>query len=633
MKRLFSYWKTYRLQAVLAPLFKCLEACFELFVPIVIARMIDRGINGADRGYVLRMALMLLLLAGIGLACSVTAQYFAAKVAIHTGTQLRNDLFRHITGLGYGEIDNIGTSTLITRMSSDTNQVQTGVNMFLRLFMRSPFIVFGAMIMAFTIDGPSALIFVVTIPLLALVVFSIMLYTMPLYQNVQKQLDRVTKSSRENLLGVRVVRAFNRQKDEKQSFREENDRLVAMQVFVGKISALLNPVTYVIINLSIVVLILVGGERVMIGRLTQGEVVALVNYMSQILVELIKLANLIILISKALACLNRVEGILAMQPSVVSPEDRDTFSGAAGTLDLSGTVDRGFSENVAEKAFGVSEALNLSGTMGRDLPENRTDRTSSGEGADQVQPLIRFSHVSFSYGGGAPSLKDVDFSVRSGETIGIIGGTGCGKSTLVNLIPRFYDATEGTVQVNGADVRRQPLDALRGLVGMVPQRAVLFQGSLRDNMKWGKADATDEEIYQALETAQAAEFVKQKQEGLDLYIEQGGRNLSGGQRQRLTIARALVRKPKILILDDAASALDFATDAALRKAIRENTEGMTVFVISQRATSVKHADQIVVLEDGEVAGIGTHEGLLKACPVYREICLSQLSKEEVMAHV
>lgn len=578
MKRLFSYLKGYQLQAILAPLFKCLEACFELLVPLVVARMIDIGISGKDSTEVLKMGGILLLLAVIGLSCSITAQYFAAKVAIHEGTMLRNDLFRHINTLGYAEIDQLGTSTLITRMSSDTNQVQTGINMFLRLFMRSPFIVFGSMIMAFTIDVKAAVIFTVTIPLLALVVFSIMLYTMPLYRRVQKQLDAVTKSSRENLLGVRVVRAFNRQKDEMKVFQEENDRLAGMQVFVGKISALLNPLTYVIVNLAIVMLLLQGGKQVMIGRLTQGQVVALVNYMSQILVELIKLANLIILISKAFACMNRVEQIFLCTASVQEAEQ-------------------------------VKKA---------DISEN--------------EDAVVFDHVTFAYGSAAPSLKQISFRARRGETVGIIGGTGCGKTSLVHLIPRFYDVTEGSVLVNGQDVREVSLRALREKIGMVPQKSVLFHGSLRENMQWGYQEASDEEIFQALETAQAAEFVREKAEGLELMIEQGGRNLSGGQRQRLAIARALVRKPEILILDDSASALDFATDAALRRAIRESTKNMTVFLISQRASTVRQADQILVLDDGELVGIGTHETLLKHCEVYREICISQLSAEEVEHH-
>lgn len=580
MRRLLGYLKDYKFRTVIAPLFKCLEACFELLVPLVVADMIDNGIRRADNVYILKMAGLLVILALIGLTCSITAQYFAANVAIHVGTGMRRDLFRHILSLEYEDIDVTGTSTLITRMTSDINQVQTGVNMFLRLFMRSPFIVFGAMIMAFTVDVKAAITFVVTIPVLSLIVFSIMLCSMPLYKKVQRQLDKVMLITRENLLGSRVVRAFNRQQNEKKEFKKENDLLVSFQVFVGKISALLNPLTYVAVNLAVVVLLYIGGGRVAVGSLSQGQVVALVNYMLQILTELIKLADFIILMSKASACLSRVNAVFAMEPA-------------------------------------VSDC---------DNPEDI-------EGHEKEEDFLIFDNVDFAYAGSKEtSLKNVDFKVDAGDTIGIIGGTGSGKTTLVNLIPRFYDVTKGEIRFRGVPLQKYKLEALRVRVGVVPQKAVLFKGTLRDNMRWGKTDASDEEIWRALEIAQAAEIVEKKQEGLDMQIEQNGRNLSGGQRQRFTIARALVRQPEILILDDSASALDFATDAALRKAIRENTDHMTVFLVSQRATTVKNADKIVVLDDGKVVGVGTHAELLKTCHVYKEICLSQLSKEEVMNH-
>lgn len=596
MKRLLYYLKDYKFKAVIAPLFKCLEACFELFVPLVVASMIDRGIRQGDNAYILRMAGMLVLLALIGLVCSITAQYFAAKVAIHAGTSIRSDLFRKIMSLEYADIDTVGTSTLITRMTSDINQVQTGINMFLRLFMRSPFIVFGAMVMAFTVDGKAALIFVVTIPVLSLIVFSIMLYSMPLYKKVQKQLDKVMLITRENLLGARVVRAFNRQKNEKEDFKKENDLLVSFQIFVGKISALLNPLTYIVVNLAVVALLYVGGLRVDAGNLSQGQVVALVNYMLQILTELIKLADLIILMTKAFACMSRVSAVFEIEPDVRDCEEADVVPGRIG--DVSG--------NGKDAKGGTCRSV-------------------------VTEPLLAFDHVEFVYAGSKEaSLINVDFTVNAGETVGVIGGTGSGKSTLVNLIARFYDVTKGEIRFKGIPLPRLDLSELRKCIGVVPQKAVLFKGTLRENMQWGKNDAADEQIYQALRIAQAAEFVEKKQEGLELLIEQNGRNLSGGQRQRLTIARALVRQPEVLILDDSASALDFATDAALRRAIRENTGDMTVFLVSQRATTVKDADKIVVLDDGEVAGVGTHEQLLETCDVYREICLLQLSKEEVM---
>ena len=575
MKQLIKYLRKYKLESVLGPLFKMLEASFELFVPLIMARMIDVGIKNRDTSYILKMGGVLVLLGLIGLVCSLTAQYFAAKAAVGFGTALRNDLFAHINHLSYSDQDRMGTATLITRMTSDVNQVQSGLNLALRLLLRSPFIVFGAMIMAFTVNVPAAMVFVAAIPALSVVVFGIMTVSMPLYKKVQKQLDQVTLATRENLAGVRVIRAFNRQQYEMTRFDEANDRLVKLQVFVGKISALMNPVTYVMINLAIVAVIWISGKQVESGIITQGETVALVNYMSQILVELIKLANLIISISKALACAGRINAVFAEESSIVDPV-------GAVPVDTDGPA------------------------------------------------KIKFNHVFFSYQQAREdSLSDLDFSILKGQTVGIIGGTGSGKTSLVNLIARFYDVREGAVLVDGVDVRSYPLAGLREKIGMVPQKAVLFQGTLRENMQWGKKDATDEEIYQALAVAQAKEFVDGKEQGLELYIGQNGKNLSGGQRQRLTIARALVRQPEILIMDDSASALDFATDARLRQAIRENTADMTVLIVSQRASSLKAADQIIVMDDGKIAGCGTHEELMASCEVYREICLSQLSKEEV----
>lgn len=575
MKKLLKYLKDYKLESVLGPLFKLLEASFELLVPLVMASVIDVGIKNQDVSYILKMGGILVLLGFIGLTCSITAQYFAAKAAAGFGTALRNDLFAHINRLSFGEIDTIGTSTLITRMTSDANQVQSGLNLTLRLFLRSPFIVLGAMVMAFTINTKAALVFVATIPVLSLVVFGIMFLSMPLYKKVQKQLDQVLLAARENLGGVRVIRAFHRQDDEIKRFDRENGLLVRFQVFVGKISSLLNPLTYVIINLGIIVLIQTGAGQVERGIITQGEVVALVNYMSQILVELIKLANLIISISKALACANRINTVFEMKPGIV-------------------------------------------------------DANSQRVKAKEKEPEVSFEAMEFIYQGAkAPALTNISFQVQKGDTIGVIGGTGSGKSTLVNLIPRFYDVTGGRVKIGGTDVREYPLSQLRELVGIVPQKAVLFKGTLRDNMKWGKKDATDEEISRALKIAQAQEFVEEKGEGLDLFIEAGGKNLSGGQRQRLTIARALVKNPRILILDDSASALDFATDARLRKAVKESTDDMTVFLVSQRASAIKNADKIIVLEDGAMAGAGNHKELFHSCEVYREICLSQLSEKEV----
>ena len=574
MKRLFSYMKDYKLESILGPLFKMLEASFELFVPLVVARMVDVGIRGRDSGYILKMGGVLVLLALIGLACSLTAQYFAAKAATGAATSLRNDLFSHIGRLSYTEIDTVGTSTLITRMTSDINQVQSGINMTLRLLLRSPFVVFGAMVMAFTVDVRSAFVFVVTIPVLCVVVFGIMAVSMPLYKSVQRQLDKVLLTTRENLLGVRVIRAFNRQKSETEKFDRENGNLVRMQVFVGKISALLNPVTYVIINIAVVAVIWVGAEQADSGIITQGKVIALVNYMSQILVELIKMANLIIIISKAVACMNRVDSIFKVESSI---EDKGRSGSRKPGSQNSGSQNSG--------------------------PQNPGPQNPGSQNPGLRIPKVEFKDMEFVYAGAKePALKDISFCAMAGQTIGVIGGTGSGKSTLVNLIPRFYDAASGQVLVDGTDVREYSLDELRDKTGVVPQKSVLFKGTLRDNMRWGKQDASDEEIYRALDTAQAREFVDSKGEGLDLYIDQGGHNLSGGQRQRLTIARALVRRPEILIMDDSASALDFATDARLRKAIRENTGDMTVFIVSQRATTIKSADTILVLDEGRLAG-------------------------------
>ena len=575
MKKLLIYLKAYRKEACLAPIFKMLEAVFELFVPLVIKGIIDYGIAAEDRAYCLRMGLLLLLLAVIGLAMATTAQWFSARAAAGFAAKIKHVLMEHIQKLSYTELDTIGTSTLITRMTSDVNQVQTGTNLVLRLFMRSPFIVFGSMIMAFTIDFKAAMIFVITIPLLSVVVFGIMLSSIPLYKKVQSQLDRVLGITRENLTGVRVIRAFNKEEEEISHFKTENEQFTRLQTFVGKISALMNPLTFVIVNSAILVLVWTGAWRVEGGILTQGAVVALVNYMSQILVELIKLADLIINITKAVACGNRIQKVLEVEPS----------------------MENGSKECIEEKR----------------TPANAVD----------------FNHVSLTYSGaGAPSLTDIDLHVKTGQTIGIIGGTGSGKTSVVNLIPRFYDATQGNVLVFGKPVKEQDMESLRSQIAVVPQKAVLFAGTIRENMKWGKEDATDEEIMEALTIAQAAEVVQKKEGGLDAFVEQGGKNLSGGQRQRLTIARALVRKPRILILDDSASALDFATDAALRKAIREMKNAPTVFIVSQRTSSIRFADQILVLDDGKSVGVGTHDELLTTCSVYKEIYDSQYKKTD-----
>ena len=591
MKKLLVYLKDYKKETVLAPLFKLLEASFELLVPLVMAAIIDKGIGNADRGYIGRMCFVMIMLGVVGLVCSITAQYFAAKAAVGFAAKMKHALFAHIQSLSFTEMDTVGTSTLITRMTSDSNQVQNGVNMVLRLFLRSPFIVFGAMVMAFTIDVKAALVFVVTIPLLSVVVFGIMMLTMPLYKKVQGGLDRVLGITRENLTGVRVLRAFNKEENEIDRFETSNNTLTSMQKHVGKISALMNPVTYVIINGAIIVLVWTGAWRVENGIITQGAVVALVNYMSQILVELIKLANLIITITKAIACGNRIQSIFEIESSM---------------KDGNGCQDDGHRGSVSGQDTGA-------------VGKKALDRL----------PSVEFDHVCLTYkNAGAESLTDVSFKAYRGETIGIIGGTGSGKSSLVNLIPRFYDATKGQVLVSGKNVKDYSLEELRRKVGMVLQKAVLFKGTIRENLRWGKEDATEEELLRALDISQAREFVDTKDGGLDAPVAQGGKNLSGGQKQRLTIARALVRNPEILILDDSASALDFATDARLRKAIKEMEEGPTVFIVSQRASSIRYADQIIVMDDGEVAGIGTHEDLLENCPAYQEIYYSQFEKRK-----
>ncbi len=573
MKSLLKYLKDYKKETILAPLFKMLEASFELFVPLVMAAIIDAGISNGDKGYILQMGGVLIALAVIGLVCAVTAQYYSAKAAVGFATKLRYALFSHIQSLSYTELDTLGTGTLITRMTSDVNQVQSGVNLTLRLLLRSPFIVFGAMVMAFTVDVKAAFIFVVTIPLLSIVVFGIMLVSIPLYKKVQQALDKVLSRTRENLTGARVIRAFCMEEEETQQFTKANNHLLDMQVFVGKISAAMNPLTYVIINGALVVLLWTGAIRVDAGIITQGAVVALVNYMSQILVELIKLANLIIQITKALACAKRIEAV-----------------------------------------FGVTNSM--------ELRENTLPLQESTDDA------IVFEHVGLTYqGAGDESLTDINFDIKKGQTLGIIGGTGSGKTSVVNLIPRFYDATRGKVLIQGRDVRDYQLQELRDIIGIVPQKAVLFKGTIKDNLLWGNDNATQEDIERALEASQAKEFVDAKEGRLEYKIAQGGKNLSGGQKQRLTIARALVRNPKILILDDSASALDFATDAKLRTAIKNLSEDMTVVIVSQRAASIQHADKIIVLEDGEMAGIGTHETLLADNEIYQEIFYSQFPKE------
>ncbi len=569
MFQLLRYLKNYKKESVLAPLFKMLEACFDLLVPLVVAAIIDHGIAQRDSGYVWKMGGVLVVLAVAGLAFSITAQYFAAKASAGFGKRLRHDLFAHIGGLSYTQIDQYGASTFITRMTADINQIQTQVNMALRLLLRSPFIVVGAMIMAFTVDVKTALVFAVSIPVLSVIVYGIMLITIPLYKRVQGMLDRVMESTRENLNGTRVIRAFNQEKEEIVRYQEENEILNRFQIFAGRISTLMNPATYIVVNVAIIAILWVGGQRVQSGSLTQGEVVALVNYMSQVLVELIKLASLIINLTKAFACARRVNDIFAIQ----------------GEQD-DGTLSEGIDKNIK----------------------------------------VEFDNVSLKYAGaGGESIQHICMKVKPGETIGIIGGTGSGKTSLVNLIPGFYKATEGVVKIEGSDIREFQKQALREKVRIVPQKALLFQGTIRSNLLWGNGDATEEELIDALKKSQSYEFVMEKEKGLDAEVAQSGKNFSGGQKQRLTIARALVGKPEILILDDSSSALDFATDARLRATIRA-LEGVTTFVVSQRTSSIMHADQILVLDDGQMAGLGTHETLLENCQVYREIYESQFQQ-------
>ena len=577
MNNMLGYLRNYKRESVLAPLFKMLEATFDLFVPLVMADIVNVGIAAHDLHYILVRCGILLVLAVIGLTCSLTAQYFSAKAAVGYSTALRHALFAHIQSLSFSEMDTLGTSTLITRMTSDINQVQSGLNLFLRLFLRSPFVVIGAMVMAFTVNARAALIFVVAIPLLSVVVFGVMVITRPLYKTAQVRLDRVLGLTRENLTGVRVVRAFDKEQDEIDRFENANDLLTRMQLHVGHLSALMSPLTYVIINIAIVALLYVGSIEINVGGMASGDVIALVNYMNQILIELVKLANLIVQVSKALACAGRVQAVLDTKPGMDFPAE-----------------------------------------LRSEVP------------ADKAGDAVRFDHVSLTYAGaGAPSLSDISFTAKRGQTIGVIGGTGSGKSSLVNLIPRFYDATEGTVEILGRPAADYPREALRGKVNVVMQKAQLFGGTIRSNLLWGRKNASDEELWQALETAQAAEFVRAKPLGLDEPVEQGGRNLSGGQKQRLTIARALVSKPDILILDDSASALDYATDAALRKALAALPGSLTVFIVSQRAASLQHADQILVLDDGRLVGLGTHDQLRQSCPVYEEIYESQFKKGDV----
>ncbi|MBE5931676.1 MAG: ABC transporter ATP-binding protein [Lachnospiraceae bacterium] len=579
MLRLARYLKNYKKESIIGPLFKMLEAFFELLVPLVVADMIDNGIAKGDKTYIYRAAVIMVLLGVVGLVCSLIAQFFAAKASVGFGTELRDDLFAHMNRLSYAELDKAGTSTLVTRITSDMNQVQSGVNMILRLFLRSPFIVIGALVAAFLVNAKVAVIFVIAAPILAFIIYGIMVLTIPMYSKAQKALDTISLATREGLNGARVIRAFGRQQDETEEFTEDCNRLLKLQKRVGKVSVAMNPLTYVVVNLAIAAIIMQGGKQVDAGVITQGEVIALVNYMTQILNALVALQVLIVSFTKAMASAKRVNEVLDLQPTVL---DQESFS--------------------------------LKNVSSEDVP------------------AVVFDNVSFTYPGAKEeALTGLSFTVRKGQTVGIIGGTGSGKSSLVNLLPRFYDVTKGTMLVNGVDVKEYPQRELRSRIGVVPQKAVLFSGSIRDNMKWGKDDATDEEINEALEIAQAKEFVDAKEGRLDYKLNQGGKNLSGGQRQRLTIARALVRKPEILILDDSASALDFATDAALRRALSERTKGMTVFMVSQRTTTIQNADMIIVLEDGEVAGIGTHKELQETCEVYKEICQSQVSAEEVGA--
>lgn len=573
MFKLLKYLKGYIPQSIIAPLFKFLEASFELAVPIVMANIIDIGIKNNDEGYVYKMGLILVLLGVFGLAAAITAQYFAAKAALGFGTALRRDFYRHLNTLSHAEIDKIGAPTMITRVTNDINQAQTGVNMFLRLFLRSPFIVIGSIVMCLTVSPSLTLIFGIAAPVIGLIIYLIMTNTIPKYKHIQSGLDRVSLLTRENLSGVRVIRAFSRQKNEKEDFEVETGELLKAQIRAGRVSALLNPLTFVVVNLAIAAILWFGGGSVDSGAITQGELIALVNYMNQILLALIVVANLIIILTKSGASASRINDIFALTPSV-------------------------------------------------------TDENNAPQEAVHGAPAVEFKNVTFAYHKDKPTLENISISVKKGETLGIVGGTGSGKSTFVNLIPRFYDITEGELLIDGNDVRKYPLSQLRGKIGIVPQRAVLFKGTIRTNMQWGNRNATDEEIWDALETAQAAEFVKKLPDGIDSAVEQGGRNFSGGQRQRLTIARAVVMKPEIIILDDSSSALDFATDAALRSALARDLSESTVLIVSQRASGVKHADKIIVLDDGRTAGIGTHKELFESCGVYREICLSQMSESE-----
>ncbi len=575
MFKLFRYLKNYKKESFIGPLFKLIEACFELAVPIVMANIIDIGIKNGDKSYIWKMGGVMVLLGFLGLTCALTAQFFAAKASVGFGTALRRDLFRHINTLSYSEIDSIGSHTLVTRMTADINTAQSGVNILLRLLLRSPFIVLGSIIMAFTISVRLTLIFLIIAPCLAFVIYKIMNITIPRYKIIQKTLDRTNLMTSETLTGARVIRAFSRQQDEEESFRRNTEELNRLQIIAGRISALMNPLTYVIVNLAIAAIIWFGGKTVYSGAITQGEVIALVNYMNQILLALLAMAILVTNITK-------------MQASAIRIND----------------------------IFDVKTTVSEEGNTSVSTVENA--------------PCVEFKKVDFSYNSAEEnSLEGLDFAIVRGETVGIIGGTGSGKTSVINLIPRFYDATKGSVLVDGVDVKKYPLKQLRGKIGIVPQKAMLFKGTIRDNMKWRDKTASDEEIWRALDIAQAADFVKDKPSQLDEMIMQEGKNLSGGQRQRLTIARALVGDPEILILDDSASALDFATDARLRKAIAEKTKGMTVFIVSQRISSIKNVDRIIVLDDGKVAGIGSHKELYKNCDVYKEICLSQLSEKEV----
>lgn len=595
MKSLLKYLKDYKKESILAPLFKMLEASFELIVPLVVAKVINVGIKENDKGFIISMCMVMILLGVVGLVCSITAQYFAAKAATGFAGRLRYEMFGHIQRLSYSKLDTVGTSTLITRMTSDVNQVQSGVNMFLRLFLRSPFIVIGAVVMAFYVDADAAMIFAVAIPILAVVVFAIVFANIPLYKKVQNGLDKVTLATRENLNGIRVIRAFHKEADEIENFAVKNKELTKIQLFAGRISALLNPITYVIINIALVALLYKGADRVESGAILQGDVIALVNYMSQILVELVKLANLIVTLTKALACASRIEATMEIPEGMGDEADDFRKKKAA--------------ENPAD-------------IIGKESMEVRSRQKNTND------ECVIFDQVGFTYeGAGAEVLTDMDFKVKRGETIGIIGGTGSGKSTLVQLIPRFYDVTRGRILVDGMDVRDYEPDALRQKIGMVPQKAALFKGTIRDNLLFGNKDASEEEIMEAITVAQAKEFIEQKEGGLEAKVEQGGRNLSGGQKQRLTIARALVRQPEILILDDSCSALDYATDAALRAGIKELSYKPTVFIVSQRTASIQYADKIIVLDDGEITGIGTHEELMESCQVYQEIYDSQYKKE------